>query len=734
MELNLEQELDKIYETNKYNYKFLRFDRQPSEELVNYYVDNFNINTDCHYSCVTCQIDYINKYRDQLEILNEKTKSLTGQKLKKWFLIKCNFIPKGLSGINKDKFDALIESGVEKRRALRILLSTIDSAAWAELMIGFDDETKKEEIGEQFYLRWYQKHIIRCTADRKVLRQGRRSGKTAAVCVSLIDKVFNHKVYKGIDINTKEKIYGGPKIAIITPFQSQVSVIFEQLEDYIRRNKDLEKQIVQRGSKLYKQTPPMLMEFKNGASITGFVTGANNKEDGTAGGAIRGITGDIIYLDEMDMIPENIYKKVIEPLKLSKPQTYFIGSSTPIGKKATFYKWCKEDLKYKEFYVPSTALPHWELEEDQYLSESTGESFRAEYMADFIVDSYGVFKNPLIVAARMNYTYDQTNNPQFWLNEFGEDYYKFIKCIGVDWNKTVGTEFSVVAYSPSTGRYWTLENYLMPPTEYSSEGYKEKLKDLNFKWDPKYIYADEGYGHTILENLQLDSMYISKMREKTAFDISVAKIKDKLKIINFSSKLELFNRAVNHKFEKHAKSFLIENAVQIFEREAIGFSESDFSLIKQLGNYIEKEKKDNGRVIYAMENDSIGDHRLDALCLGLAGLVIEESLFSVNYRDLSTPRYIPNNETQNSNADELILKDIFDYRNYIKDKAKNSLRRSQIDRSLQEKQDEGYFSEKGLATFVKTDRKQDYDGSYGVKYTPKTIGKRRGASIKRKGF
>lgn len=628
---NMIEDIENLYETNKFGYKYVRYDRKPKEDLVNYYKNNFNINTDCHYSCITCQIHQINKYKVDLDLKNEKLIAATGKGLEKWFPVKCEFIKKGLPNSFFEKLEQLKKKGIDERRAKRLLLASIDPAAWAETMFGFDDDTKElPDISRHWYLRWYQKLIVRCTANRIVLRWGRRSGKSAISTLWMINKIFNYKVFKGINPETGEDILGGPAIAIVTPFQSQVSNLFEELERFIKSNKELEKQVVPRGSKLYRQTPPLLMEFKNGASIKGFVTGSNNKEDGSGGGAIRGLTADIVYLDEMDMIPESIYKKVIDPLKLSKPHTYFIGSSTPIGKKATFYKWSLEDMNYKESYVPSTALPHWDIVEEEAMNESTQDSFRSEYMADFITDSYGAFKNQYIISARTNYSYQDTNSYEFWKQKFNEDFSKFRICIGIDWNKKIGTEYSVTAWSPISGDFWVLENIVLPPSQYSGQAYKEMLKTLNYKWNPHYIYADEGHGHFLIEDLQVESAYAEDERGLSPFLKATAELGKKMKSVNFSSNIKLYNPASGTYFEKYAKSFLVENAVQIFEREKIHFDESDQTLIRQLGNFIEIKKQDNGRIVYGMENELIGDHRLDAMMLALAGLVIEESLYSPN--------------------------------------------------------------------------------------------------------
>ena len=205
--------------------------------------------------------------------------------------------------------------------------------------------------------------------------------------------------------------------------------------------------------------------------------------------------------------------------------------------------------------------------------------------------------------------------------------------MGIDWNETTGTEYSVIGFDPRTGLMYILENFCMEASEHSGEGYKEALKRLHYKWNPKYIYCDYGYGHMLYENLKLESMYAANnVRDNpsmtTPYEKSIAQIGAKLKEVNFSSNLEVYNPATGTYVQKYAKNFLVENAISIFERKKILFAEDDKTLIKQLQNYVVIEKKDNGRIIYGMINEAIGDHRVDAMCLALGGLQLEESVFS----------------------------------------------------------------------------------------------------------
>ena len=129
------------------------------------------------------------------------------------------------------------------------MLATVDPVAWAELMFGFDDEDDKWRI------RNYQKEQLRCSAFRVAAREGRRSGKTFIMALKLLYYAFNLKVSRGRDSEGNEVVMG-PSIMIVTPYQAQLTNIFEEIEKLIKRNTELKSQITTGTSdNLYIKTP-----------------------------------------------------------------------------------------------------------------------------------------------------------------------------------------------------------------------------------------------------------------------------------------------------------------------------------------------------------------------------------------------------------------------------------------------------------------------------------------------
>lgn len=217
-----------------------------------------------------------------------------------------------------------------------------------------------------------------------------------------------------------------------------------------------------------------------------------------------------------------------------------------------------------------------------------------------------------------------------------------MKVMGIDWNKNAGTEFCVIAYDPTTHRWFVCETVNMAAGEFSGQRWKEEVIRLNYKWKPDYIYADEGYGHTIIEDLKLWAHQLrGRKSRKSGMDLQTQQLTDRLVSFNFSQRIELRSPIDGTPIVKTGKEFLVENAVRVFEERRLWFPEGDRQLRKELMNYVVlRRTPSNNRPVYGPESDSIGDHRLDALMLALGGLFLENSLYSGNSMINSRPGFL----------------------------------------------------------------------------------------------
>lgn len=634
----LDEIKEKLYRTDEYGTTFQDPDARLPREDVEWLSETYDIKTDVHRTCINCQARQIAKYDGYVDGKGKKADK---------FSVPCSFIPRALPPGSREAIDKTVtETGMDRERATLVLKSTIDPVAWCELMFGFNDKTP------DFRLRNYQKEQIRCSSRQLVIREGRRAGKSFAVSVKLLYLALNMEVKKGYDADGNEQITG-PEIMVVTPFSAQVANLFDTMQKLLRRNPDL-MSLVTSGTagNLFVKTPFHRMTFSNGAIIKGFVSGVGSKEDGSGGGTIRGQDAHVIYLDEVDMIPDAIMKAAILPVRLTYAENVFITSSTPIGKRGHFYEWCNDSPRFKEDYLPSSVLPHWDAVKEECEAEGTDDTFAAEYLAKFVDGAHGLFPPQLVHEAKADYKYSQTRNPSWWKQNGIHHPENLIKVIGIDWNKNAGTEFCVIAFCPETGRWVVCETKNISQSEFSGRRWMDEVIRLNYKWKPDYIYADEGYGHTIIENLKLEAHQLRAKAKKTAEDMQTVHLTDRLVSFNFASRVTLKDPITGKDVSKPGKQFLIENAIRVVESGRLWFSYEDQQIVKEMINYTILRYSQAGMPVYGRENKAIGDHRLDAFVLALGGLFLERSNFSRKSFATSTPSFFDKDRLASRGAGE----------------------------------------------------------------------------------
>jgi replicative DNA helicase len=457
----------------------------------------------------------------------------------------------------------------------------LDPVKWAEKFLLMSD-------GRPWKARWYQEEMLRCSSNRKVVRAGRRIGKTDTIAVDILHFTFTNK---------------SKKVLIVAPYKSQVEEIFGRLRAFISNKATLQNAIKKDVSSPYYQ-----IELYNGSTIRGFTSGTKSGSDA---GAVRGQDADRIYLDEADYLQQGDLNAT-QAILLTTPETRLWASSTPTGRRDHFYKWCKETPTYKQFHFPSMVLPHWEeIEEEIRADIPTDLAWTHEILADFGEQGEGVYQNAYVDSARTNYHYGEMKREQ----------YGWIYSIGVDWNSEVGTEIIVVGYNIQEDMFYVVEDSNVPKQGWTQLAGIEKVIELNTKWIPHFLYVDEGAGATNIELLKKCGydMIQEKPNHPTCF------LKDRVKGYNFSSKIDSRCPITKKVIKKHAKPYLVENSVRRFEEQRFRFSKHDTMLERQLLNYIVERVTPSGVPVYGQNEPTLGDHKVDALNLALIGYKLELS-------------------------------------------------------------------------------------------------------------
>ena len=521
--------------------------------------------TECHKHpiCQTCIKEHMAKYKDEQR-----------------FKIKC-------TGICDP--DQLIPEKIRllySEEDLKVAEALYNPVKWAKRNFDWEPRVSKEEFGSVPY----QEVMLRCTAMRKALRLGRQSGKTEAICVLMLFKAFVSQSHK---------------VLVITPYRSQIELIFKRIKELIGQSPDLMDSIKREVANPYHE-----IEFFNGSYIRGFTSGSKTSQ---GAGAVRGQPADMIVLDEADYLTTDDVNAVVAILN-SRPNCELYASSTPTGRRDHFFRWCQKAPNYREFHFPSYVIPHWNEELEEELRASLTESgYVHEILAEFGEEEEGVFQVKYREAAEQDYLY----------SEIKPDPTKYVVGIGVDWNSSkIGTEIYVVVWDKNTHRFLGARAMTVSRIGWTQLKAMEEIKKLNREWDPDFIYVDEGYGATQVEVMRAWSQGEAMVKGQRHPD---GKLAERLRPINFSSKIEVPDPLTKQMVKKDMKPYMIENAVRMFERGLFNFPKSDNILKDQLAGYIIQRRTQLGKPVFGCREERIGDHRLDAMMLAFLGFHVEFS-------------------------------------------------------------------------------------------------------------
>lgn len=581
----------------------------PEPELLSYFRDKYEINLKCTGECQVCQITHIEKYREKYS--NSPSKSIklhnaSGGKrdyTHAW-QIACPFIPKD--------YDDLVPPAVRQHM-------TDEDMETARLL---KDPTAFAAKYFNWHARKHQELMLRCQSKKKVLRWGRRAGKTEAFAIEILWHAFTKNVL------TKDPITGatlesGLKILVVAPFESQVINMFEMLMRFINKNEETKNSVV-----VYRKSPHHHLEFENGCTIKGFTTGANEAA------SIRGQDAHIIVLDECDYMSEGDYKTVM-PIASSHPNVLVRASSTPKGKRERFWKWSTQNPQWKEFHFPSAVIDRTPFEQTRTSWKQMRREMRPEYshdewlqeiMAIFIASASGVYQPRFVTDAMKDYTYADMVNAHAAGELVGWRY-----TVGVDWNSNVGTEICVLglAITAAGPLFRVMEAINVPKQDFTQYKGLKRLTEVFQQWKPEYVYVDAGHGATNWEMLRI----WCQQQAPGSYERS---LEDRIKKFEFGGKVEIRDPITQQKIKHPAKAYMVENSVRKFEDHTIEFSKDDDKLRKQLLNYIVQSRGESGKPIYGFENKEIGDHALDALNLSLVAWAREEGIMAYSNLNIVT--------------------------------------------------------------------------------------------------
>jgi replicative DNA helicase len=500
----------------------------------------------------------------------------------------------------------LTAAGLDEEQQRKIHIAK-DPVTWARSVL-------KDPDGNPIQPRVYQVLVLRHPSIRKVLRQGRRSGKSYSLALFLL-----HWAY----------IHNNAKCLIITPQKEQGGLIYKSILEFVQASPIIEDSISRNVT-----SPQYKIELSNGSEIKFFSSGVNS---GGKANIVRGQEADVLVLDELDyMHPDDITSlyAMLQTTREGQEEKVLIAASTPTGQRTTPFWEFAHNPRFTEFWFPSMCNPFWTQDtEDEMRGQYSVNDYAHEFEADWGEDVTGVYPRRYL-------------DRQFLQDEFPDDpedphatkpgwkcwdYTKPIPSnssdsfyvMGIDWDKYgAGTNMVVLEVCGSRYEDPQFRNKVKcifreetRKDEYSYLNAVKRIIALHKVFNFRHIYADAGAGETQIEMLHKHG----ELHPET-------KLRKVVKRIAFGEAIELTDPETFQKDKKPIKPFMVDNLHNFLEKEYIYFSAKDQELYTQLVGYRIKHVTEAGRPVFEPGDNSV-DHAHDALIL--ACLAITQ-----NYGDL----------------------------------------------------------------------------------------------------
>lgn len=236
--------------------------------------------------------------------------------------------------------------------------------------------------------RWYQREVLDKTDKYTVVRFGRRTGKTFMLGVQAAVALLRDPT---------------AKILLLAPNESHVKLLFD---DYIR---------------------PLLTTYRHkSSSMVGIPSSPNGNVPAEADFVIakdtqkpqeivitdgehhnsrikgmvisdsaRGQSASLVIFDEADYADTEKVQKIVSPIIMTMPDTRIVMSSTPTGRRDSFFYKACHDQMWSEYHCTFKVLPHYSEELHRQAARMTGgentNAFKQEYLAEFGARTEGVF-------------------------------------------------------------------------------------------------------------------------------------------------------------------------------------------------------------------------------------------------------------------------------------------------------------------------------------------------------
>lgn len=501
----------------------------------------------------------------------------------------------------------LLQMGISAEYQRQIHLAK-DPVVWAKHFLGADP-------------RVYQILILRDPSLRKVLRAGRRLGKTWSMAVQLLHYSYTNK---------------DGRCLVVAPMKSHVELIYQEVLRLASKSDVVANSISRKIT-----SPQFFIQFTNGSTIRFFTSGMKS---GGKSDVARGQEAHVIILDEMDYMGSEDLDALYAMLQKTaedQPDKLMIGASTPTGRRERFWEWSMSS-RYKEFWFPSYCSPFFTKEqEEEFREQYSPSAYRHEIEADWGEDSEGVYPRKYVDLAFVS---------PGWEYELGRTSARSFHVIGVDWDKYgAGTNIVVLEVCSEdyedqrlAGKVRLAYREEIARSEYTLTKAVDRIIELNKIFEPKHIYVDRGYGEVQVELLT-----------KYGVENPSSRMRDRIKGVSFSESVEVRDPYTKLMIKKEIKPFMVDNLRQFLERQSLLFSALDEEIYLQLISYIVVKTTNTGRPVFEAGGSAV-DHAHDALILALLAITqnygeLNKISYAVKTESFSNDFFITKSSTSNDN-------------------------------------------------------------------------------------
>ena len=375
-------------------------------------------------------------------------------------------------------------------------------------------------------------------------------------------------------------------IAVFAPTSTQINAFFDVIDKWINKNPFLHHMKDSVGN----HKTPQKRSFITGSSINGFLMGLAG---GVEGGK-RGITPDVVFVDEGQMFDEDDWK-VVTPMmagdkfRMGKVRTYIAGT-TPDNPNNFFYKkiYKQEPQDFEnKIFIPITKNPEYTQQMiDDIRSKTPPDAWQTEWLLELSEADAAVFRKVDIYACA-------ENDWEYGVQNIREE---FVRFIGVDWDKTqAGTNIAVLQYNPAHGSVQIIYREEIEREKFTYMNACNRILELYDAFRPELVITDQGQGEAQWEYLLMEGERrgsgITSRLVKKAFN-------EKIEVPSFEDENELE--------KKRIKPFLVGILQKKFQDRLINLPRHDEDLINQFLGY-EVKTITQSTIKYSTHNEHIID-------------------------------------------------------------------------------------------------------------------------------